>query len=272
MKFCQLLRSTARHLPEVQELSRQYKQLKKQIRRMQGVLSQGDFQVANECEDEFAKALGSHLRYLNETFVEREEQIVMRLEALEEESRGISTPQGRHLLIRRCVDFHGELVLFMHWSMLAYTGMVKILKKHRKKTGGTVESVPIETLVKQPFFSPEVCHTLIHRVEDAISKLQRQQAQFSGQQAVEEASVTQQDDQSPYQGHEVLAQVHQNIEQIGRHRSRAPTVIIQQTQVALDTWERLRSSAATPSTVLQSGAHQTASHSSSVSHSEVGDS
>eukprot|EP00803_Ostreobium_quekettii_P000139 evm.model.scf_11.18 EVM.evm.TU.scf_11.18 scf_11:187745-188284(+) len=156
MKFCRLLRSTAQHLPEVRELSEQYKRQKKQIRRMAGVLSDGNFAGWNAFEAQFAAALGGHLARLNETFVEREEQVVMRLEALESEARGIATAEGCTLLIRRCVDFHGELVLFMHWSMLAYTAMAKILKKHLKKTGGTVPSVPIEALVEEPFFSPEV--------------------------------------------------------------------------------------------------------------------
>ena len=57
---------------------------------------------------------------------------------------------------RRFVDFHGEMLLLVHWSILAYTGMVKILKKHHKRTGLLVRAPHLDNLAAQPFCSTEV--------------------------------------------------------------------------------------------------------------------
>ncbi len=57
---------------------------------------------------------------------------------------------------KRFVDFHGELLLLLHWSLLAYTGLVKILKKHLKRTGLPVRAPQLENLLSQPFCSVEV--------------------------------------------------------------------------------------------------------------------
>ena len=57
---------------------------------------------------------------------------------------------------KRFVDFHGELLLLLHWSLLAYTGLVKILKKHLKRTGRPVGAPQLDDLLSQPFCSVEV--------------------------------------------------------------------------------------------------------------------
>lgn len=155
----------------------------------------------------------------------------------------------------------------MHWSMLAYTGMVKILKKHHKKTGTTVQSVHIETLVTQPFYSPEICQGLIQRVETAICHLQQLYPELAVQQAAE-GMVASRSEQSEAQGEpqgqgqHIVDCVQENLEQIGRRKGQGAD-ITHQTQVALATWERLRSSAATPSTVLQPQPQQSTSRASS---------
>ena len=57
---------------------------------------------------------------------------------------------------KQFVDFHGELLLLVHWSILAYTGLVKILKKHHKRTGLLVKAPHLDNLLSQPFCSVEV--------------------------------------------------------------------------------------------------------------------
>ena len=54
------------------------------------------------------------------------------------------------------MDFHGEMLLLVHWSILAYTGLVKILKKHHKRTGLLVRAPHLDNLLSQPFCSVEV--------------------------------------------------------------------------------------------------------------------
>ncbi len=60
---------------------------------------------------------------------------------------------------RHFVDFHGEMLLLVHWSILAYTGLVKILKKHHKRTGLLVRAPHLDNLLNQPFCSVEVRHS-----------------------------------------------------------------------------------------------------------------
>lgn len=261
MKFCRLLRLTAQHLPEMQGLFEQYKELKKQIKRIQVVLSHGNFHGWNEYEDQFAEALKRNLATLNDTFLEREEQMVMRLELLEVENRGIVTPQACASVIRRFVDFHGELVLFMHWSMLAYTSIAKILKKHQKKTGATVLSLQIENLVAQPFYSLEVCQDLIQQVENAVRDLLRVHQTLYAQQAMGGSStaLAQGNGRDEWNA----CQIRDSLLQDDQEQEQETVGIAHQMQIALATWERLRTSAATPSTLVQPLAEQAASCTSS---------
>lgn len=70
-------------------------------------------------------------------------------------------PEGSgklHGLYKDLIDFHGELLLFMHWSILAYLAMVKILKKHYKRTGLLVNAPQLQNLLEQPFCSTEVSY------------------------------------------------------------------------------------------------------------------
>ena len=49
-----------------------------------------------------------------------------------------------------------QMLLLVHWSILAYTGLVKILKKHYKRTGLRVQAPHLDNLLSQPFCSVEV--------------------------------------------------------------------------------------------------------------------
>jgi hypothetical protein len=50
----------------------------------------------------------------------------------------------------------GEVLLLVHWSVLAYTATVKILKKHHKRTGLLLRAPHLGDLLSQPFCSSEV--------------------------------------------------------------------------------------------------------------------
>lgn len=290
MKFCQLLRNTAEHLPEMHSLFVLYKQMKKHLKQMQLLLQEGNFRESNEHESRFVESVNSNLHYLNVTFVEKEEHMVMKLEQLEREARGIVGLEGCESMMRRFVDFHGEMVLFMHWSMLAYTSMVKILKKHQKKTGLQIPTVQRDNLVTQPICSTKVCLDLIHRVEDSVQGLQQMHTRLAAQQIPEGSGPEGTDRPNPQeleagsltadaplatspvpetqhaQAQEIVDQVQRNLAQFGHiDQQEAGVNIFHQTQVALDTWERLRSSAATPSTFLEPQAPQDDTYSSCAS-------
>ena len=54
------------------------------------------------------------------------------------------------------LNLHGETLLMMHWSMLAYTGLVKIMKKYNKRTGKLLHAPGMSGLLSQPFCCTEV--------------------------------------------------------------------------------------------------------------------
>ena len=89
-------------------------------------------------------------------FLDKEEDNVIRLSSLEDDAAAAETAEQVHAVYKRFVNFHGELLLMVHWSILAYTGLVKILKKHHKRTGLLVRAPHLDNLLSQPFCSVEV--------------------------------------------------------------------------------------------------------------------
>lgn len=124
-----------------------------------------------EEETEFVQALSDTLNQLNDTYIEKEENSVIRVERLESELAVATTPEQLNELHKQFVDFHGEVLLLVHWSILAYTATVKILKKHHKRTGLLVKAPQLGNLLSQPFCSTDVsggqlaCSWLLERLE-----------------------------------------------------------------------------------------------------------
>ena len=116
-------------------------------------VSAGDVDAA---EAAFVETLGAALAQMNELFREKEETAVIRVEQLEAALAAAGGARGAlEALHREFVDFHGEVLLLVHWSILAYTATVKILKKHHKRTGLLLRA-PLGNLLSQPFCSTEV--------------------------------------------------------------------------------------------------------------------
>lgn len=188
MKFGRVLRDSAEcspDLPELQALFQLYKQLKKQIKRMPAPSTGGVL------EDEFVASLAAVVARLNDIFLEKEEASVIRLERLQSALAGAGAARdaGRsdvgclEALHHEFVDFHGEVLLLVHWSILAYTATVKLLKKHHKRTGlllrAPVGNPGFRNLLSQPFCSTEVMTGIAHRVEADIAALCRLASQTS---------------------------------------------------------------------------------------------
>lgn len=117
---------------------------------------QGSLQTLSEEESNFVTALSQTLHQLNDLFLEKEENSVIRVERLEHELAAASNSEQLNELHKQFVDFHGEVLLLVHWSILAYTATVKILKKHHKRTGLLVRAPQLGNLLSQPFCSTEV--------------------------------------------------------------------------------------------------------------------
>lgn len=161
MKFGRLLRTTAEDLPEMRTLFTSYKQLKKQLKRLPDKQQieekdEGAVQTLSEEEAKFVETLSGQLQQMNDMFLEREETCIIKLERLQAEAQVAEGADECKEIYKRCVDFHGEVLLMMHWSVLAYTATVKILKKHHKRTGLLVKAPHLGNLLSQPFCSTEV--------------------------------------------------------------------------------------------------------------------
>lgn len=133
--------------------------LQKQVKRLpfkDQLGQQGTLETLSEEEANFVKALSDTLHQLNEMFLEKEENSVIRVERLEHELAAATAPEQLNALHKDFVDFHGEVLLLVHWSILAYTATVKILKKHHKRTGLLVKAPQLGDLLSQPFCSTEV--------------------------------------------------------------------------------------------------------------------
>jgi hypothetical protein len=201
MKFGAVLRDSAVDLPDTEDLFLKYKQLKKSIKRMQSTQqtaangphhdisdSDSDDNAAKEAgpskpkrakhnkddpelEAEFLRVITADVMELNDRYIEKEEDNVIKFSQLEDAAEAASTPQSRATLYRAFVDLHGELLMLFHWSVLAYTGLCKILKKHRKRTGAPLHAPHLENLLSQPFCSVEVTCDMVRKAEEWVSKL-----------------------------------------------------------------------------------------------------
>ena len=81
------------------------------------------------------------------------------------------TMQRCRAACRALADFHGELVLMEHWVSLNYTALVKILKKHDKRSNLSLRSPFLVSVLQQPFYSTEVLTQLITKTESRFRKL-----------------------------------------------------------------------------------------------------
>lgn len=124
-----------------------------------------------ELEAEFLRVITVDVMELNDRYIEKEEDNVIKFSQLEDAAEAASTPEARAALYRAFVHLHGELLMLFHWSVLAYTGLVKILKKHRKRTGAPLHAPHLENLLSQPFCSVEVTCDMVRKAEEWVAKL-----------------------------------------------------------------------------------------------------
>ncbi|MQL85644.1 hypothetical protein Taro_018185, partial [Colocasia esculenta] len=69
------------------------------------------------------------------------------------------------------VRIHGEMVLLKNYSSLNFTGLVKILKKYDKRTGGLLQLPFIQRALHQPFFTTGPLTRLVRECEANLELL-----------------------------------------------------------------------------------------------------
>ncbi|GIL61156.1 hypothetical protein Vafri_15487 [Volvox africanus] len=83
-------------------------------------------------------------------------------------SLSLSAPHQLQEVKSQLVQFHGEMVLLLHWSLLNYAAVVKILKKHDKRTGVLLRAPYLANVLQQPFSSTTIMSRLAKRAEELI--------------------------------------------------------------------------------------------------------
>ena len=88
MKFAALLRHSAEDLPELSELFRSYKQLKKRLKtlpqRCNSPAARLSLSEISQREAIFVRAILQNVQSFNDTFLDREENAVIQLRSLED--------------------------------------------------------------------------------------------------------------------------------------------------------------------------------------------
>ncbi|CAK7322955.1 unnamed protein product [Dovyalis caffra] len=138
-----------------------------------------------DLQEWFVRILNEELDKFNDFYVDKEEDFVIRLqelkeriESLKEKSSkdGVFTSESEFseemMDIRKdLVTIHGEMVLLKNYSSLNFAGLVKILKKYDKRTGGLLRLPFTQLALHQPFFTTEPLTRLVRECEDNLELL-----------------------------------------------------------------------------------------------------
>ncbi|KAL6507350.1 SPX domain-containing protein 4 [Orobanche gracilis] len=174
-------------LPEWRDKYLSYKPLKKLLKNIpapaaDNIRLDGTF---SEMQEWFVGILNEELEKFNDFYVDKEEDFIIRFQSLKErierlKARGNTdgvftweTEFSREMMeIRKdFVDIHGEMVLLKNYSSLNFAGLIKILKKYDKRTGGLLSLPFTQLAVHQPFFTTELLTRLVHDCEANLELL-----------------------------------------------------------------------------------------------------
>ncbi|XP_062024028.1 SPX domain-containing protein 1-like [Rosa rugosa] len=115
---------------------------------------------------DFVRLLENEMDKFNSFFEEKEEEYVIRWKELQDRVAEAKDSNEELMRVgREIVDFHGEMVLLENYSALNYTGLLKILKKHDKRTGALIRFPFVQRVMQQPFFSTDVLNKLVKECE-----------------------------------------------------------------------------------------------------------
>ncbi|KAL1824492.1 hypothetical protein ACET3Z_011270 [Daucus carota] len=177
-------------LPEWRDKYLRYKPLKKLLKNFPDSSSVSNFPppaagadasppLPQHLQEWFVKILSEELEKFNDFYVDKEEEFVIRFQELKERIErlkeksckdGVFTSESEFsdemMEIRKdFVSIHGEMVLLKNYSSLNFAGLLKILKKYDKRTGGLLRLPFTQLALDQPFFTTEPLTRLVHDCE-----------------------------------------------------------------------------------------------------------
>ncbi|TKY50240.1 SPX domain-containing protein 4 [Spatholobus suberectus] len=133
----------------------------------------------------FVRILNEELEKFNDFYVDKEEEFVIRFQELKERIERLKEKSSQSEMyasdcefseemmdIRKdLVTIHGEMVLLKNYSSLNFAGLIKILKKYDKRTGGLLRLPFTQLVLRQPFFTTEPVTRLVHECEENLELL-----------------------------------------------------------------------------------------------------
>ncbi|KAF5952913.1 hypothetical protein HYC85_010857 [Camellia sinensis] len=163
-----------------------YKDLKKIVRLISPASSmmEGSHEHG-KTEEDFVYLLDNEIGKFNAFFMEQEEDFVISHKELQRRIQRVIDIWGPNGSLpseedykekmgrvrKDTVNFHGEMVLLMNYSNVNYTGLVKILKKYDKRTGGLLRSPYIQKVLHQPFLRTDVILKLVKECESTTDTM-----------------------------------------------------------------------------------------------------
>lgn len=151
----------------------------------------------------------------------QEEDLVIKLQTLDS-ALHTANPEDKLQYYPSLVQFHGEIISLLHWGILNFAAVAKILKKHDKLIpNAPLRTVFMNAIQQQPFYSTDLLERLAKKCEVLIDEVTPGHTGSSPLEAVDEAEA-----EAP------------------------PQLNLKKTLHAIRTWRDLGDNAHTPSTVL----------------------
>ncbi|XP_041995123.1 SPX domain-containing protein 4-like [Salvia splendens] len=187
-------------LPEWRDKYLQYKPLKKLLKSIPAADNPPPDGPLPELHEWFVGILNEELEKLNDFYVDKEEDFIIRFQALKERIERLKSGGSTNLVFTSETEFseemmemrkdfvsiHGEMVLLKNYSSLNFAGLIKILKKYDKRTGELLSLPFTQLAVHQPFFMTEPVTRLVRECEENLELLFPQEAEV-----VESTSIVQ---------------------------------------------------------------------------------
>ncbi|KAK9067213.1 hypothetical protein SSX86_014539 [Deinandra increscens subsp. villosa] len=133
----------------------------------------------------FVRILNEELDKFNDFYVDKEEEFVIRFQELKQRIEQVKEKSSKDGVFTSEIEFseetmairkefvtiHGEMVLLKNYSSLNFAGIIKILKKYDKRTGGLLRVHFTQLALRQPFFTTEPLTRLVHECEENLDLL-----------------------------------------------------------------------------------------------------
>ncbi|XP_022724856.1 SPX domain-containing protein 1-like [Durio zibethinus] len=169
----------AKSLPDWEQKFMAYKALKKKVKLINPHSSRGNFSdgVNNEgnlpTEDMgFTLLLDRELDKINTFYIDKEEDYVIKFRELEIRAENLTGNEEMLEVLREILAFQSEMVMLHHFSITNFQGLIKIVKKHKKRTGAySVYSSYMPWDLQQPFLSTDLLFNLIMGCEAILDRL-----------------------------------------------------------------------------------------------------